>query len=513
MSLLFSVATFSPQLPWALMTLAPRWGVTRALCAPLAFPVLAAGVHFAVDAIGFQSPNATEELAKFAGVFDLAGASQSVPLIAFTDMLQNANFVTEEWAHVLAWDLFVGRWIWMDAIRRDVPLVRPSLLLCNFTGPPGLLLYLAICVLSGKGLPPSEAAGTAAAGGAEVALLNAAPKELARADEVVRWAFGASPGASVRWEAARIAAVCAEDVVWEDMTLEAPLVGRAAVYAHLSAREAEDAEASATISYERVADGDRASGFTFHRAKAGVEGRGLRGTAYVELTNDSAEGGTQGRIAYVRMGTEPLSKPGEATAKLLKAIAKPSAESEAASSAAALERRRPTTCSEIVRYLWFDVQASATSVVSESLDFFAKDVRYEDFNYEEAFVGKPAVGDFLAEFDIPGLTFVVQRVGDGDRACAFCWEVDLGLGESARNVKGISFYELDDDAQIAYVRDIPEPAIKPAPLPRLYSALGKLDPALKVTQPSAYEPGWQPTAREATSVVAQAASASVEQER
>ena len=38
------------------------------------------------------------------------------------------------------------------------------------------------------------------------------------------------------------------------------------------------------------------------------------------------------------------------------------------------------------------------------------------------------------------------------------------------------------------VRDIPEPAIKPPPMPAIYAALGKLDPALKVVIPSPYEP-------------------------
>jgi len=53
-------------------------------------------------------------------------------------------------------DLFVGRWIWLDGLRRGV-FTSHSVLLCNLIGPPGLLLHLATCLLTGKGLPPNDA--------------------------------------------------------------------------------------------------------------------------------------------------------------------------------------------------------------------------------------------------------------------------------------------------------------------------------------------------------------------
>ena len=56
---------------------------------------------------------------------------------------------------MLLWDLFVGRAIWLDAVGRGVPqvLMAPSLVLCNGIGPPGLLLYAALCGVTGRGLP------------------------------------------------------------------------------------------------------------------------------------------------------------------------------------------------------------------------------------------------------------------------------------------------------------------------------------------------------------------------
>lgn len=70
--------------------------------------------------------------------------------------LKYPNFVSEEWSHVLTWDLFVGRWIWLDGLRRGV-FTCHSVLLCNLIGPPGLLLHWATCILTGKGLPGNEA--------------------------------------------------------------------------------------------------------------------------------------------------------------------------------------------------------------------------------------------------------------------------------------------------------------------------------------------------------------------
>ena len=51
------------------------------------------------------------------------------------------NFVAEEWTHALIWDLFVGRWIWLEGRRRQI-FTSHSVLLTNLIGPPGLLLHV-----------------------------------------------------------------------------------------------------------------------------------------------------------------------------------------------------------------------------------------------------------------------------------------------------------------------------------------------------------------------------------
>jgi hypothetical protein len=50
------------------------------------------------------------------------------------------------WAHFLAFDLFVGRWAYLDAGERGVPvlLMGPLLILTLLLGPVGLGLYLAV---------------------------------------------------------------------------------------------------------------------------------------------------------------------------------------------------------------------------------------------------------------------------------------------------------------------------------------------------------------------------------
>ncbi len=76
------------------------------------------------------------------------------------------NFAAEEWTHVLIWDLFVGRYIWLDGRRRGI-FTPHSVLLTNLIGPPGLLLHLLTCLVLGKGLPDDAEGSRAAAEAAE----------------------------------------------------------------------------------------------------------------------------------------------------------------------------------------------------------------------------------------------------------------------------------------------------------------------------------------------------------
>lgn len=66
------------------------------------------------------------------------------------------------------------------------------------------------------------------------------------------------------------------------------------------------------IVIDRLSDGTRSCGFTWHLEDDGAVG--IRGTTYVELNED-------GLVSYLREICEPLFKPGDATVELLKAQA------------------------------------------------------------------------------------------------------------------------------------------------------------------------------------------------
>ena len=142
---LFSVATFFPQPFWALMILAPNRDVTKKVNGSWIPVLFCALVHFVIVSLSISQDNGTAPMALFADVFDPSGN----PLQAMMGMMDFRNFVSEEWSHVLTWDLFLGRYIWLDGLERGI-FTPHSVLLCNLIGPPGLLLHVLTCLLSGK---------------------------------------------------------------------------------------------------------------------------------------------------------------------------------------------------------------------------------------------------------------------------------------------------------------------------------------------------------------------------
>jgi len=218
---------------------------------------------------------------------------------------------------------------------------------------------------------------------------------------------------------------------------------------------------------DRLSDGKASGGFTWHRERVGAEGQiGLRGTLYAELDGSGA-------IAYVREGAEPIWKAGEATEALLKAatalVDKPEREKTFSPDV-------PKTASGVARYLWEECYPNGGEP-TDALRLFAEDIRYEDFNYEQPFLGKAAVTDFVTAFDIPGVAFVPLRISEGARACAFTWRVLINGQEGP---EGISFYEVDAQGKVCFVRDIPAPSLRPPPFGALAATV---DPQLRVLRP------------------------------
>ncbi|HUN22026.1 MAG TPA: ABA4-like family protein [Anaerolineales bacterium] len=117
---------------WLLMILAPHWRVTHNILRTLLPIVPLAGIYVLLlgMAIGGKSGGGGLD-------FSLAGISR---------LMADPFGFTVGWAHYLAFDLFVGRWIFWharEASERKLPqwLISLTLALTFMAGPAGLLLY------------------------------------------------------------------------------------------------------------------------------------------------------------------------------------------------------------------------------------------------------------------------------------------------------------------------------------------------------------------------------------
>jgi hypothetical protein len=124
--------TFAVAAPfWALMILLPRWSWTpRIIKSPLiVLPVLMIYAVLVTPAFG-----------------DVLSVVTSPTLGGVRDLLGTANGAAAAWAHMIAFDLFAGRWAWLDSRERKVPalVMAPVLVLTILLGPVGLAVYLAV---------------------------------------------------------------------------------------------------------------------------------------------------------------------------------------------------------------------------------------------------------------------------------------------------------------------------------------------------------------------------------
>ncbi len=132
--LLFTLA-FPLAAPfWALMIVAPGWRVTRRIIgSPLIVvpPLL-------VYAVAVVPQFAT---------FLAAVAAPELPVVAA--LLATPLGAAAGWAHFIGFDLFVGRWMYLDARERGLhPLVMaPVLVLTILLAPLGLLVHLCLRAL------------------------------------------------------------------------------------------------------------------------------------------------------------------------------------------------------------------------------------------------------------------------------------------------------------------------------------------------------------------------------
>lgn len=124
--------TFPLAVPfWALMILAPGWSVTRRIIgSPLiALPPLVVFVLVLVPQFpGYWAVMTGPSLAGLTALFATEAGAAAI------------------WAQFIAFDLFIGRWMYLDARERGIPalVTSPVLLLTIFLSPVGLLAHLAL---------------------------------------------------------------------------------------------------------------------------------------------------------------------------------------------------------------------------------------------------------------------------------------------------------------------------------------------------------------------------------
>ncbi|MEU4312168.1 ABA4-like family protein [Nocardia sp. NPDC024068] len=116
---------------WALMILAPRWRRTRAIVASplICLPPLLIYAALVLPAFA-----------------DFSAALANPTLPALQELLSSAPGTAATWAHFIAFDLFLGRWIFFDSRDRRInPMVISGLLVFTIIfAPLGVLIYLLI---------------------------------------------------------------------------------------------------------------------------------------------------------------------------------------------------------------------------------------------------------------------------------------------------------------------------------------------------------------------------------
>lgn len=131
MDTLFALSNLLVMPFWLLMIVAPRWSWTERLMKSL-WVVAPAAILYGVLVVP-QLP----------AVF---GDLTNPTLTAIMALLGSPAGATIGWIHFLAFDLFVGRWAYLDSReRRYHPLLMaPLLFAILMVGPLGFLLYLIV---------------------------------------------------------------------------------------------------------------------------------------------------------------------------------------------------------------------------------------------------------------------------------------------------------------------------------------------------------------------------------
>jgi len=122
---------------WLLMILLPAWRWTARIMRSL-WVVVPAALAYALLVL----PN----------LLPLLGELASPTLSSIAALLGTPAGAMIGWIHFLAFDLFVGRWAYLDSRQRRLHplLASPTLFFIFMFGPLGFLLYLGVRLIAGR---------------------------------------------------------------------------------------------------------------------------------------------------------------------------------------------------------------------------------------------------------------------------------------------------------------------------------------------------------------------------
>ncbi len=128
---LFQISSFFVMPFWLVMAFLPRWQ-------PIVYVIRSPWIAI-VPAIFYI-------ILVLPGVVDVIIAVSVPDINALAAILGTPLGTAISWMHFLAFDLFVGRWIYLDAIERHIPpvIIAPILFFTLMLGPVGYILYLIV---------------------------------------------------------------------------------------------------------------------------------------------------------------------------------------------------------------------------------------------------------------------------------------------------------------------------------------------------------------------------------
>jgi hypothetical protein len=116
---------------WALMVLAPKWRRTARIMASPWVPLLPLVCYFALAVPHFA---------------EWGRAMLSPDLGVLQGLLATPWGAGLVWAHLIAFDLFIARWMYFEGRAREISpwIVSPVLVLTIFLSPFGLVVFLVV---------------------------------------------------------------------------------------------------------------------------------------------------------------------------------------------------------------------------------------------------------------------------------------------------------------------------------------------------------------------------------